>query len=105
MCLGTGGAQPIPKIVGWILIEIDQIGNAAIDRKKARTGRTGVSHSSRRPAEQVLRPKICRKGETGSKAHDLVNFVLSGTLRVEIARVGRSAKQIRRSRIECNNSI
>ena len=51
-------AQPIPEIALWVLVEIDNVGNATIDREIARAGGSGVPMTGGRPAELVLRAKI-----------------------------------------------
>ena len=52
--LRTAGAQPITEIVVRNLIEIDDVGPAAIDREIARAGRSDISMTRRGPTEQIL---------------------------------------------------
>ena len=78
MRLGTRGAQPITKIAAGVLIKIDDVVNATINREIAGAGRTGIPMTGGRPAEHILRTEIiAREVEARSKAHDLVNFMLS----------------------------
>ena len=104
MRLRACGAQPIPEIAVRILIEIDDVGAAAIDRKIARPGRADISVAGRGPTEQVLRAEI-REACVRSKTNDLINFVLRRTLRVVVARAGRTGELKRVRGIECNDSI
>src|SRR5436190_2516345 len=106
MSLWAGRAQPIPKIAGRILIKINDISDATVDREIACARRTDISHSSRRPTEQILRTKVVpRMAQARTKTEDLIHFVLSKTLRIEVARARRSAELIRRCRIKRNDSV
>src|SRR5437762_2622669 len=58
VCLRAGRAQPITEVAGRILIEIDYLATAAINRKIACAARSEISDASRRPAEQVLWAEI-----------------------------------------------
>ena len=55
-------AKPITKIAARVLIETDNVDDAAVDGKIARTGRGDVSNASRRPTEQILRSEIVAGG-------------------------------------------
>src|SRR5438046_1500718 len=56
MRLWAGCAQPITEVPARVLIEKDDVRNAAVDRKIARARRSDVSLMSGGPAGQVLRP-------------------------------------------------
>ena len=72
----AGGAQPITEIAVRILIEIDDVGDAAIDGEITRAARSEISDAGRRPTEQVLRMKIVPiMAKAGTKSDDLVHFV------------------------------
>src|SRR5206468_4982195 len=103
MVLRAGRAQPVTKITIRVLIEIDNVGAAAIDREIPRAGGSSVSVSARGPTEHILRPKIFSgriQIEVRSKSHDLVNFVLGRTLCVEVAGAHRPSELKRLRRIE-----
>ena len=96
MRVRSAGAQPITESAVRILIEIDDRGAATIDGKIPRPGGGSIPDVRRRPGEQILRPKIvARLAEVRSKAHDLIDFMLRRTLRVEVATVGRPGELIR----------
>src|SRR6266446_5869902 len=89
MRLRTGLAEPITQIAARVLIEIDNVIDATVDGKIARAGRRDVSNASRRPTEQVLRTQIVAvAAQMRSKTNDLINLMLSPTLRVPAATVG-----------------
>src|SRR4029077_14480384 len=106
MRLGTRDAKPITEIAGWILIEVDDVCYAAIDREIARAARSDISDAGRGPAEHILRPKIvATETEPRPKTHDLIYFMLGRTLRVVVAAAGRPGELKLRCRIKRNDSI
>jgi hypothetical protein len=106
MRLRTGLAEPITKIGARVLIEIDNVIDATVDGKIARAGRRDVSNASRRPTEQVLRTQIVAVAvQMRSKTNDLINLMLSPSLRVPAATVGRPGKLERSRGIKRDDSI
>src|SRR5690349_8036860 len=100
--------QPITEIIIWILIEIDDVRGAAVNRKVARPRCTDISDARRGPAEQVLWQKIInRVAKPRSKADDLVHLMFGKPLCIQVTRVDRSGelKWRRRRRIKSYNSI
>jgi hypothetical protein len=86
-------AQPITQIAARVLIEIDNVIDATVDGKIAHAGRSDVSNASRRPTEQILRTQIVAVAvQMRSKTNDLINLMLSPTLRVPAATAGRPGK-------------
>jgi hypothetical protein len=51
-------AEPITEITVRILIEIHDVGNAAVDREITGAGSSDISVARRRPTEEILGPKI-----------------------------------------------
>ncbi len=51
MRLRAALAEPIAKIAGWSLIEIDDLGVAAVDREIARAARSEISEAGPGPAK------------------------------------------------------
>src|SRR5206468_8459672 len=79
---------------------------ATINREVARAGRTDVSYASRRPAEQVLWPKIVTHlTKARPKTNHLIYCMLSRTLRIENTAARRTRKLIWQSRIKRNNPV
>lgn len=101
MHLRTRGAQPITKIAVRILIEIDAVSDAAIDREIARARGSNISMAGRRPTKQILRAKIVASlAKARTKTHDLVDFMLGRPLRVKVATAGRPIELKRLGGIE-----
>src|SRR4029077_8541926 len=106
MRLETHGPKPITEIVIRILIEIDDVGAAAVNREIARAARSEISDAGRGPAEHILRPKIvATETKTRSKPHDLIDFMFSETLRVSVADASRPGELKRNGRIKRNDPV
>src|SRR5207244_2233649 len=85
MCLWASSAQPVTEIAARILIEIDDICEAAIDREITCAAGSNISDARRRPAEQVLRIKIVPSmNEARTKTDDIVHLELYRTLDVKV---------------------
>ena len=106
MRLRAGLAQPITKIAVRILVKIDDVGTAAIDREIARAARSDISVTSGGPTKQVLRTEIAAlPAEPRTKTDDFVHFMLSRTLRVKVAPADRPGELKRHRGIKRNDSV
>ena len=49
---------PNPRKTVWVVIEVDDVSNATVDRQIARSPNIAVSLAWRRPTKQIVRHKI-----------------------------------------------